>query len=466
MSTPLALLAVPFLVLLGALIGHAVARLRLGTRLAEAKAELGTVREQLADANGRIAAWMCQLEAVRKERDAMASEKSRLEGRLNEAENAKVALDAAREEFDRLREENRQLVSNQVLDLVKEHSHQQIDEGRKFLTTEAKQQLATLSEPIAAKLAEMTTRLEKLASRSTELHAGITTELKRTAEASTLVQRETKNLTAALRKPNTSGKWGELSLKKALESLGLVERCDFDCQVTVTDKDETTHRPDVVVQLPGERAFPIDAKAPMEAYLAIDSSIDEEAARKAGKLHATALRGHIDELYRRAYHDKIENSADFTVLYLPLDGMLTVAVDQEPGLYQYALERRILLATPTMLFGLLRSVELGWRQAVMAENLRSIMDLGTELHTRLATMAGRLADVGKALGATVQKYNELVGSVEARVIPGARKFVDFGVSGSRALPEIPVVDRVPRQLAHPDLLAALPAAPADGTGLV
>lgn len=442
MSTTVTAVALPALLLIGILIGLAAAKLNLGPRLAEA--------------NGRIAALLNQLADAEKRRDELSNVISRLDERLREGEKARPALDAERAEFDRLREENRELVSNQVLALVKEHNHQQIDEGRKLLTTEAKQQLAALSEPIATKLTEMTTRLQALESHNTELKAGIETELKRTTEASSLVQRETKNLAAALRKPNTSGKWGELSLKKALESLGLVEHCDFDCQVTVTDKDQTTHRPDVIVQLPGERAFPLDSKAPMEAYLAIDSSADEETARKAGKNHAAALRGHIDELYRRAYHDRIENSADFTVLYLPLDGMLTVAVEHEPGLYQYALERRILLATPTLLFGLLRSVELGWRQAVMAENLNQITKLGQELHGRLVTMAGRLADVGKALGGTVQKYNELIGTVEGRVMPGARKFTDLGIGGNRPLPETTVVDRVPRPLAHPDLLAAIP----------
>lgn len=505
MSTTVAIVAAPLLLLAGVLIGQAVARLSLGPRLTEAQvgfenaraqladakaemgtardelavarteattvrehaatvtADLGTAREQLAQANGRIAGYLDQLAEVQKDREALSNEKNRLDERLREGEKAKAALDAERAEFDRLREENRVLVSNQVLELVKDHNHQQIDEGRKLLTTEAKQQLAALSDPVLAKLAEMTTRLQTLESRNAELQGGIAAELKRTTEVSSLVQRETKNLTAALRKPNTSGKWGELSLKKALESLSLVEHCDFDCQVTVTDKDENTHRPDVVVQLPGERAFPIDSKAPMEAYLAIDSSIDEEAARKAGKHHSTALRGHIDELNRRAYHDRLESSADFTVLYLPLDGMLTVAVDHDPGLYQYALEKRILLATPTLLFGLLRSVELGWRQAVMAENLKQIKNLGEELHGRLVTMAGRLADVGKALGGAVQKYNDLVGTIEGRVLPGARKFVDLGIGGNRPLAETTVVDRVPRQLAHPDLLAALPAALPEGT---
>lgn len=500
MSTTITIVAVPVLLLLGVLIGLAVARLSLGPRMAEATtglenvreqladaktallaaqgelaearaegtatrewsarvgAELGTAREQLAEANGRIAGLLAQLDEAQKKRDELAGAHNRLDERLREGERARAALDAERAEFDRLREENRELVSNQVLELVREHSRQQIEEGRKILTTEAKQQLAALSEPIAAKLTEMTTHLNAVESRNVELQAGIASELKRTTEASNLVQHEAKALAGALRKPNTSGKWGELSLKKALESLGLIEHCDFDCQVTVTGKDETTYRPDVIIQLPGERAFPIDAKAPMEAYLAIDSSADEEAAPKAGKHHATALRGHIDELYRRAYHDRMESSADFTVLYLPLDGMLTVAVDQEPGLYQYALEKRILLATPTLLFGLLRSVEFGWRQAVMAENLKQITKLGEELYGRLVTMAGRLGDVGKALGGAVQKYNELVGTVEGRVVPGARKFVDLGIGGNRPLAEMTVVDRVPRQLAHPDLLAQLPAA--------
>lgn len=497
-------IAIPVVLLVGILTGIAAAKLRLGPRLAEAttgltslreqledartglgtahqeltqarteatttreqvagvRAELGTTREQLAAAEARVAGCLEQLEEARKQHTELSNANNRLDEQIRQGETARAALDAERAEFDRLREENRELVSNQVLELVKEHSHQQIDEGRRLLATEAKQQLAALSEPVVTKLAEMATRLETLDNHNAELQAGVSAELRRTTEVSNLVQREAKNLTAALRRPNTSGKWGELSLKKALESLGLVEHCDFDCQVTVTDKDENTHRPDVVVQLPGERAFPIDSKAPMEAYLAIDSSPDDDAARQAGKHHATALRGHIDELYRRAYHDRIENSADFTVLYLPLDGMLTVAVEHDPGLYPYALEKRILLATPTLLFGLLRSVELGWRQAVMAENLKQITKLGEELHGRLVTMAGRLADVGKALGGAVQKYNDLVGTVEGRVLPGARKFVDLGIGGNRTPVEMNVVDRVPRQLVHPDLLAALPVALPEG----
>jgi DNA recombination protein RmuC len=292
-------------------------------------------------------------------------------------------------------------------------------------------------------------------SRNTSMQAGITEQLKNTAAASGLVQREARNLTAALRKPSVRGAWGELSLARALELLGLTEHCDFECQVFATDKDGNKYRPDVVIRMTGERGFPMDSKAPMDAYLAMESGSGEEETRKAGRQHAAALRGHIDELHRRGYHDKIKDSADFTVLYLPLDGMLFAALEHDPDLYQHALAKKILLATPTLLFGLLRAVEAGWRQVAVAENLEQIAGLGRDLYERIAKMAEHLFKLGNSLTGTVAHYNALVGNVQSKMIPGARKFAEFGVA-DRPLHEITAVETAPRAITSAELLAALP----------
>ena len=452
MPTPMMFILLPSLLLLGAVLGYLGARLSLGPRLATAETGLGAAREQLAEANGRITTLLDQLGESQKMRQAFAEENARLGARLRDGERAESVLAAERAEFDRLKEENRKLLTDQVLELVKNYNHAQIDEGRKTLASEAKQQLSALSEPIQAALTELRRQAREFESRNTKMQASIVKELENTAKASGLVGHETKNLTAALRKPSVRGAWGELSLVRALETLGLNEHCDFNCQVTVLDKDGKLQRPDVVVHMSGQRAFPMDAKAPMDAYLDIDSSTGEDAVR-AGKQHAAALRGHIDELHRRSYHTKIQNSAEFTVLYLPLDGMLFTALEYDPDLYQNALGKKILLATPTLLFGLLRAVEFGWRQAAATENLQQIVDLGTQLYDRTAKMADHLIKLGRSLTGTVNNYNSLVGSVEARMIPVARKFADYGI-GDGAQFEINAVEVVPRPIANGELLAA------------
>jgi DNA recombination protein RmuC len=448
------LVLIPAVLLLGSVVGYLVARLNLSPRLAAAAAGLATTREQLAQANGRITGLLDQLDQSEKLRSALAEENSRFDERLRQGERAQAALNAERAEFDRLKEENRELLTSQVLDLVKTFNHAQIDEGRKTLASEAKQQLGTLSDPIHKALTELMKHVREFESRNTKLQTGLLTEVQNVAEVSRLVGSETKNLTAALRKPSVGGAWGELSLTRALETLGLNEHCDFECQVTVTDKDGKQHRPDVVVHMSGERAFPMDAKAPMDAYLDIDSGTGEEAVR-AGKRHAAALRSHVEELHRRAYHSKIANSADFTVLYLPLDGMLFTALEYDADLYQNALGKKILLATPTLLFGLLRAVEFGWRQAAVTENLQQIADLGQQLYDRTVKMADHLQKVGKSLSGAVNNYNSLVGNVQTRVLPVARKFADYGI-GDRTQIELNAVELMPRPITSGELLASLP----------
>ena len=260
-----------------------------------------------------------------------------------------------------------------------------------------------------------------------------------------LLRRETSSLATALRRPQVRGRWGELHLRRAVELAGLVSRCDFDEQVTVRSTaggSDTVQRPDLVVHLAGGKQVVVDAKVPLDAFLdATESEGDEHAAHLAR--HARQFRRHVDALAAKAYWRKLSTTPEFVVLFVPGESFLSAALESEPTLIEYAAERKVILATPTTLIALLRTVAHAWTQESLAEKAAEIHRLGCELHERLATLGGHLDKVGRSLGAAVTSYNHAVGSLESRVLVTARRFHDLDVTDAELAPPRPV-DEAPR----------------------
>jgi DNA recombination protein RmuC len=236
------------------------------------------------------------------------------------------------------------------------------------------------------------------------------------------LRRETQTLSTALRRPQVRGRWGELHLKRAVELAGLVEHCDFQEQVHLADGAQ---RPDLVVRLAGGRAVVIDAKVPLDAFLDATST-DEPDEREAHLArHARQLRAHIEMLGSKRYWRSLPETPEFVVLFLPAESFLAAGLEADGSLIEYAAERGVVLASPTTLIALLRTVAHGWRHEALADRAREIHRVGRDLHERLGTMSGHLGKLGRSLDAAVGAYNQTVGSWEARVLVTARRFEDL-----------------------------------------
>ncbi len=247
-----------------------------------------------------------------------------------------------------------------------------------------------------------------------------------------LLRRETTLLATALRKPQVRGRWGELHLRRAVEMAGMVDRCDFAEQVSLRHDDPAgeriaLHRPDLVVHLAGGKHVVVDAKVPLDAFLdATGAGTDEERDQHLGR-HARQLRAHVEVLAGKAYWRALPATPEFVVLFVPGESFLSAALEVEPGLLEHAAARQVVLATPTTLIALLRTVAYAWTQDTLADKAREIHDLGRELHERLGVMGGHLDKLGRSLTAAVGAYNKAVGSLESRVLVSTRKFEELQI---------------------------------------
>ncbi|MGZ4632478.1 MAG: DNA recombination protein RmuC [Actinomycetes bacterium] len=267
------------------------------------------------------------------------------------------------------------------------------------------------------------------------------------------LRRETASLSTALRKPQVRGRWGELHLRRAVEMAGMVDRCDFDEQVSART-DDGLLRPDMVVNLAGGKQVVVDAKVPLDAFLDATSADSDEERDAHLTRHARQLRQHVDTLGGKAYWRNLKASPEFVVLFVPGESFLSAALEAEPSLLEYAARRQVVLATPTTLIALLRTVAYAWTQQALADKAREIHELGRELHERLGTMGGHLNKLGRSLTAAVGAYNRAVGSLETRVLVSARKFTELEVSPDDLVAPVAVTD-APRPLTSAELMDAV-----------
>lgn len=242
------------------------------------------------------------------------------------------------------------------------------------------------------------------------------------------LRRETAALGTALRKPQVRGRWGELQLRRAVELAGMVDRCDFSEQHHV-GHDGAALRPDLVVHLAGSRNVVVDSKVPLDAFLdAAEAEHPDEHAHHLAR-HARQVRQHVDALGAKRYWRALAQTPEFVVLFLPAEAFLSAALEADRSLLEHAAQRQVVLATPTTLIALLKTVAQGWSHEALADQAREIHQLGRDLHERLATLGSHFDKLGRSLGAAVNSYNQAVGSLEGRVLVSARKFTDLGIGG-------------------------------------
>ena len=333
----------------------------------------------------------------------------------------------------------------------------------------ADQQFAQVGRPIQESLRHLDDRLREIEQGRASAQAALARQIEDVRTTGEELRGQTAALVTALRAPQVRGRWGELHLRRAVELAGLVDRCDFTEQLVVgaaADSDEGVARPDLVVHLAGGKNVVVDAKVPLGAFLEAAEARDEETRAERLRAHARQLKAHVDQLGSRGYWKRLNaagaSTPEFVVLFVPGEAFLSYALESDPDLLEYAAERRVMLASPTTLITLLRTVAYAWSQDTLAAEARTIIDLGRDLYDRIGVLAGHLDRVGGSLGGAVAAYNRAVGSLDARVLVTARRLHDLGVGD--APPETPRhLDTAPRSPAALDSLLPLPTAPGNLT---
>jgi DNA recombination protein RmuC len=272
------------------------------------------------------------------------------------------------------------------------------------------------------------------------------------------LQSETRRLVDALKRPGVRGRWGELQLRRVVELAGMVEYCDFDEQQTIAGADRRV-RPDVIVNLPGGKHVIVDAKVPLDAYLKALEAPDEATRLALLADHARQVRTHLLQLGAKAYFEEVSPSPEFVVMFLPGEMFFSAALEQDPSLIEFGVDRKVIPASPTTLIALLRAVAYGWQQQAVEENARRIGELGRNLYESIRTLGERFDTLGARLKSTLDAYNSAVGSLEGNVLIKARKFKELQTaSGTEEIKPLEAVDRIPRMLQAQELTDGLPFA--------
>lgn len=297
-------------------------------------------------------------------------------------------------------------------------------------------QILQMLTPVKDSLDTMRARLERMENERTE-QFGIATEAFRTVKSDTeLLRAATEQLNRALTGTNKRGHWGEIQLERFVEAAGLSRYLDFTTQRTLKGEDDSK-RPDMVINLPDGKHIIIDAKVPISEYLAACDRRDrgeKKADLFAG--HAAAVKFHIDELAKREYWNKVNSSADYVLLFMPSDAFLHEALMAKTDLFDYALSKNVALVSPVSLFTTLKSVAYTWKAYEQTEDVTKVLKLGTLMYERIGVVVGHINEMGKALGGAVKNFNNLVGSVESRLLVSARQFPGFDPSKLTAVSEI------------------------------
>jgi len=315
--------------------------------------------------------------------------------------------------------------------------------------TQKEKAVESLVGPIKEALQKAEQQIQSMEHARKEAYGALTKHLETMTQTQDQLKTETQNLVKSLRRPEVRGQWGELTLKRLTELAGMVEHCDFTQQESVSTEDGML-RPDMVVRMPDGREIVVDVKTPLDAYLNAMEATDDAARTRHLEHHARKVRERVTELSRKAYWSQFKNAPDFVVLFIPGDQFLSAALDIDHGLLEDALRQKVILATPTSFVALLRAVAYGWRQEALAANAGDIRDVGEKLYTRLATFSEHLARLGASLDSSISHYNRAIGSFDSKVLPGARKFVEMGVSPKKPIEPLSQIEKGVREISRPE----------------
>ena len=383
---------------------------------------------------GAIIAWLIQgarAESRRAKDQAEHREiQARLTSKLEERENASRILETAKEQLS----ESFQATASRVLQANSQEfmNNAQQSLGKALETAkgdfkERHEQFEALVKPLAQNYEKLNPQIDSLIKQGQE------------------IAQETGKLSNALNNNRQIGSWGEVQLRRIIEMAGMVEHCDFAEQTTAQGSQD---RPDVTIKLPEQRAIIVDSKASTGAYMEAQAQEDEDKTQEILKRHAQALRTQVDSLAAKAYGEKVEGSLDFVVMFVPADQFLSAALSSNPGLIEYAMGKRVAIATPSSLISLLWAVASGWQRYRIAENAEAIREVGEEMHRRMETFVKHYQDVGRKLEATVTAFNGSVSSYDSRVWPQGQRFTSLLSKNEDSLAQPALIEKSTSESRH------------------
>ena len=442
----------------GGIIGGGIAWWIGNSRDEKARTKIADLRGDQADAEARLEETRDQLTQSRSEcltlngnmrklEAAWAGAKTRLEEREKQLQEQKALVDRAEVQlsntFKSLAAQALALNNRGFLDLAEEKLRGLKNETTAELEAR-KSAIEALVKPVGETLAAYQKVTNQLEEKRQKDMGALGEQLRAVASTQSQLHTETTRLVNALKSPQQRGRWGEIALRKTAELAGMTMHCDFVEQASVATEAGPL-RPDMIIKLPADREVVVDSKVPLGGFLeALEATTDDLRASCLAK-HAAQLLSHINRLAAKDYWGQFQ-SLDFVVLLLPNDSFLSAAAENDPGLMEAALSKKIVLASPTTFYALLRAIEYAWRQHTAVEKAHEIRNLGQELSDRFSVLVEHFTKLGTNLGRAVESYNAAVTSFETRILPAARRFKTLGARGRKEIEEVKPVEPRPRDV--------------------
>jgi DNA recombination protein RmuC len=449
--------------LVGALFAYLLSDRRMRAKLSEVETALAVTDQQHTDA----AHLLKQEKALSDQlRAKLAATERQLVAHTTQLRATEQNLIAQRESLKEAEVKLRDAFANVSAEALSKNNEMFLQLAReKFasLSSEAtgsldqrKAQIEGLLKPMQEMLAQYQTRLGEIEKSRVESYGMLREQLGSLTEIQRTLNQQTSSLVSALRRPQTRGQWGEITLRRLVELAGMSNRCDFVEQETIDGEDQK-YRPDMIVRLPAGREVIIDCKTALDAFLDAAATTDDDAQRACLIRHGQQVRNRARELGAKGYWQQLKKTPEFVVMFLPGEAFLYAAVEHDPGLIEDALRNGVIVATPTTLIALLKAIEFGWRQQEASDNAEEIRELGKAIYDRIVVFATHFQKVGASLESAVDAFNSSVTSLESRLMVAGRRLSELGAGSDKELFDLEPVDSRPRQftpMAPPDSDAA------------